>query len=59
MILVNGSLQQDNYEKDGEKRTSYKVVVDKLRLLGSKPNGQQSGGGGAAEPPVNDSDLPF
>jgi len=36
------------------------VVVDKLRLLGIKPNGQQSGGGGgAAEPPVNDSDLPF
>ena len=60
MILASGSLQQDNYEKDGEKRTSYKVVVDKLRLLGSKPNGQQSGGGGgAAEPPVNDSDLPF
>jgi len=59
MILASGSLQQDNYEKDGEKRTSYKVIVDKLRLLGSKPNGQQSGGGGAAEPPVNDSDLPF
>ena len=60
LILVSGSIQQDNYEKDGEKRTTYKVVVDKLRLLGIKPNGQQSGGGGgAAEPPVNDSDLPF
>jgi len=60
LILVSGSIQQDTYEKDGEKRTTYKVVVDKLRLLGIKPNGQQSGGGGgAAEPPVNDSDLPF
>lgn len=60
LILVSGAIQQDTYEKDGEKRTSYKVVVDKLRLLGEKPNGQQGGGGGwAAEPPVNDSDLPF
>ncbi len=55
LILVSGSLQQDNYEKDGEKRYTVKVVVDKIRLLGGKGNGSQNADGS----PPDESDLPF
>ena len=55
LILVSGSLQQDNYEKDGEKRYTVKVVVDKIRLLGGKGNGSQNTDG----TPPDESDLPF
>ena len=55
LILVSGSIQQDNYEKDGEKRYTVKVVVDKIRLLGGKGNGSQNTDG----TPPDESDLPF
>jgi len=55
LILVSGSLQQDNYEKDGEKRYTVKVVVDTIRLLGGKGNGSQNTDG----TPPDESDLPF
>lgn len=34
-ILVEGELNIDNYEKDGEKRSFTKVKVDRLEFLGS------------------------
>ena len=55
LILVSGSIQQDTYEKDGEKRYTVKVVVDKIRLLGGKGNGSQNTDG----TPPDESDLPF
>jgi len=33
-ILVEGELNIDNYEKDGEKRSFTKVKVDRLEFLG-------------------------
>lgn len=45
MIAIKGSLQQNNYtDKDGNKRTSYDVVVDTADFCGSK---NESGGNGA------------
>ena len=32
----NGSLQMSQYEKDGEKRTSYEVIVNQIEFLDSK-----------------------
>lgn len=34
-ILVEGELNIDNYEKDGEKRSFTKVKVDRLEFLGN------------------------
>lgn len=46
MIAIKGSLQQNNYtDKDGNKRTSYDVVVDTADFCGSK---NESGGNGAS-----------
>lgn len=55
LILVSGSLQTENYEKNGEKRQAVKVVVDTIRLLGGKGNGSQNTDG----TPPDESDLPF
>lgn len=61
-ILVEGELNIDNYEKDGEKRSFTKVKVDRLEFLGSAttekktntdtldPQGFQA---------IDDDDIPF
>lgn len=76
MIAIKGSLQQNSYtDKDGNKRTSYDVVVDTADFCGSK---SESGGsfapartegapasfsnvdtGDFEEISVGDEDLPF
>ena len=48
-ILVEGELNIDNYEKDGEKRSFTKVKVDRLEFLG----------GAAAEKKTNTDALEF
>lgn len=35
-ILIEGQLTQSSYEKDGQKRTSTEVVVDRFEFLDSK-----------------------
>ena len=39
-ILVEGELNIDNYEKDGEKRSFTKVKVDRLEFLSSNNNAE-------------------
>ena len=38
-ILIEGQLTQSSYEKDGQKRTSTEVVVDRFEFLDSKKDG--------------------
>lgn len=38
LILIEGELNIDNYDKDGERRTYTKVKVDRLEFLGSGEN---------------------
>ena len=47
-IAVKGRIQQDRWEKDGQKRSAVKVMIDDLQLLGSKGDGQQQSSGTAA-----------
>lgn len=75
MIAIRGTLQQRSYtDKDGNKRTTYDVVVDQAQFCGSK---QESGGvapaakevapasfsnvdtGDFEEISIGDDDLPF
>ena len=42
--LIGGRLDHQTWEKDGKKRSAVKIVCDRLQLLGSKPEGNQSGG---------------
>ena len=60
-ILVEGELNIDNYEKDGEKRSFTKVKVDRLEFLAGNSNNENKSN--ANEPEFQeidgDDDIPF
>jgi len=69
LIAVDGSLQMRKYEKDGENRTLYEIMVEKIQFLGSTKQDGFTGAGDVDQgnsdpiPPSNhvenDDDLPF
>lgn len=66
LVYVSGRMQTREYEKDGVKRYSTEIVVDTLKLLGSKrdrPEGESRSSGSSWTPPAGggptDADLPF
>ena len=60
-VLVEGELNIDNYEKDGEKRSFTKVKVDRLEFLASNSNNESKSN--TNEPEFQeidgDDDIPF
>ena len=52
-VALDGRLEQDRWEKDGQKRSKVQVIVNNLTPLDPKPS--ESNGGGAAA----DDDIPF
>lgn len=41
-IAIDGRLQQDRWEKDGQNRSRVKVIAENIQLLGGKSNGQSN-----------------
>ena len=62
-ILVEGELNIDNYEKDGEKRSFTKVKVDRLEFLGSTTTEKKTNTNALEftdfQEVDNDEDIPF
>ena len=61
-ILVEGELNIDNYEKDGERRSFTKVKVDRLEFLASNNNNENKNTAsdfGNFQEVGNDEDIPF
>ena len=52
-VYVDGVIHQESWEKEGVKHYRHKIVVDELRLAGSKESGSSApaGGSGAAAAP--------
>ncbi len=44
-VYIEGKLRTDEYEKDGVKRWSTKIIADEMQMLG----GKEGGGGGSGE----------
>lgn len=42
-ILVKGRLQNNDYEKDGQKIYGFQVFVESIEFLGHKPSGNEGG----------------
>jgi len=42
LILIEGRLKQDTWEKKGEKRSKVKVVCEKMQMLGGKRANEQT-----------------
>ena len=45
-VYIEGKLRTDEYEKDGVKRWSTKVIADEMQMLGSRGGGEGGAGGG-------------
>ena len=60
-ILVEGELNIDNYEKDGERRSFTKVKVDRLEFLASNNNENKNTASnfGNFQEVGSDEDIPF
>ena len=62
-ILVEGELNIDNYEKDGEKRSYTKVKVDRLEFLSSSNNNENKSNTNTLEftefQEVDNDEIPF
>ena len=61
-ILIEGELNIDNYEKDGERRSFTKVKVDRLEFLASNNNNENkntTSDFGNFQEVGNDEDIPF
>ena len=46
-VLIEGKLQLDQWEKDGQKRSKLKVVGDLMQMVGGKGGGPQGDDDGA------------
>ena len=49
-VYIDGIIHQESWEKDGVKHYRHKIVVDELRLAGSKSEGSAPAGGSGAAP---------
>jgi single-strand DNA-binding protein len=61
-VGIEGHINTGSYEKDGQKRYTFEVVVDNLTFIGSKKHDKPSQKN--ADPfqdaaPIDDSELPF
>ena len=58
-ILIEGRLDQNSWEKDGQKRSSVEIIVESFEFM----DGKKSDGGNVEQEPVggafSDSDVPF
>jgi single-strand DNA-binding protein len=56
LVLIEGRLQTDQYEKNGEKRTMTKIVARNMQMLDRKPEESEP----APQPPDEEEDeYPF
>lgn len=64
-IGIDGSIRVDQYEKNGEKRSSFKVVADRVFFVGDKAASTNTAPAELPKPELNeaeydsDADLPF
>ena len=61
LVSIEGELNIDNYEKDGEKRSFTKIKVDRLEFLAGTNNDNKSNdtGSGDFQPVDDDEFIPF
>lgn len=59
-VAVDGELQQDRWEKDGQKHSKVKIRVNNLRMMGGvNKNAPGAAGQKAAGPEQFEDDIPF
>lgn len=59
LVLVQGNLRQDRFEKNGENRSKVYVVANRVVFLPSKNDAENSNGSDAAADATESDDIPF
>ena len=50
-VLIEGRLKLDSWEgKDGQKQSKFRVVCDRMQMIGTKGQGGQGGANGGSRP---------
>jgi single-strand DNA-binding protein len=61
-VLISGSMQQSQYDKDGVTVKTYKITANTVQFLSSPKTAKEDAAGSNVkfgENPFNDSDMPF
>ena len=58
-VLIEGRLQNSNYEKDGVKHYNVDVIVETVEFADSKRKTESRADGDMKGSPVDDDDVPF
>lgn len=58
-LLVQGSLKQSTWEKDGEKRSKLEVMVSSFSFIGGKKETKDTAPDDIDEKPLDLSEIPF
>ena len=60
-VLIEGRLNLDTWEKDGQKRSKLKVTGERMQMLSRRAESQEEPASEepAAEPPPAEDDIPF
>ena len=64
-VTIDGHLRQERWEKDGQKRSKLKLIVDEIDFTGGRGDRDEAEGATADEPAdeapsaVYDDDIPF
>ena len=61
-IHIRGTLEQETWEQDGNKRSKHVIRINKIEFCGSKKDSNKDYGSGAFDAPsggMDESDIPF
>lgn len=59
-VYVEGAIQTEEYEKDGQKRRATKIKAQSVQLMGGGERGERPASPAASEAePLTDDDIPF
>ena len=58
-VEITGRLGYESWEKDGETKSAYKIVVNSFKLLKAKPTKSEADAAKEGEKPEDDESLPF
>lgn len=57
-VFIEGRLKYDTWEKNGEKRSTIRVVCERMQFVGPPPGAGGGGGGGRSQPADADAPAP-
>ncbi len=58
-VYIEGRLKTEQWERDGQKHNTIKIIADRMVMLGSPKERKEEGGENGYQMPPDDEDIPF